>query len=90
MAVLRSRLYEVEFNKRMEEQAKKRKSLVSSGDRSAKIRTYNYPQSRITDHRIGLTMYNLPQFMDGDLQEMLDSLQLAENAEKLKEGGVVA
>jgi peptide chain release factor 1 len=74
----------------MEEQAKKRKSLVSSGDRSAKIRTYNYPQSRITDHRIGLTMYNLPQFMDGDLQEMLDSLQLAENAEKLKEGGVVA
>jgi peptide chain release factor 1 len=90
LAVLRSRLYEVEFNKRMEEQAKKRKSLVSSGDRSAKIRTYNYPQSRITDHRIGLTMYNLPQFMDGDLQEMLDSLQLAENAEKLKEGGVVA
>jgi peptide chain release factor 1 len=86
--VLRSRLYEIEFNKRMEEQAKKRKSLVSSGDRSAKIRTYNYPQSRITDHRIGLTLYNLPQFMDGDIQEMLDALQVAENAEKLKEGGV--
>lgn len=90
LGVLRSRLYEIEFNKRMEEQAKKRKSLVSSGDRSAKIRTYNYPQSRITDHRIGLTMYNLPQFMDGDLQEMLDALQLAENAEKLREGGVLA
>lgn len=86
LAVLRSRIYEMELNKRMEEQAKKRKTMVSTGDRSAKIRTYNYPQSRITDHRIGLTLYNLQNFVDGDLQEMLDALQVAENAERLKEG----
>lgn len=86
LAVLRSRIYEVEFNKRMEEQSRKRKTMVSSGDRSAKIRTYNYPQSRITDHRIGMTMYSLATFMDGDIQEMIDALQLAENAERLKEG----
>lgn len=86
LAVLRSRIYEVEYNKRMEEQSKKRKTMVSSGDRSAKIRTYNYPQSRITDHRIGLTMYNLQTFMDGDIYEMIDALQVAENAERLKEG----
>ena len=86
LAVLRSRIYEVEFNKRMEERARKVKTMVSSGDRSAKIRTYNYPQSRITDHRIGLTMYNLQTFIDGDIQEMIDALQLAENAERLKEG----
>ena len=86
LAVLRSRIYEVEFNKRMEERARKVKTMVSSGDRSAKIRTYNYPQSRITDHRIGMTMYNLQTFIDGDIQEMIDSLQLAENAERLKEG----
>lgn len=90
LGVLRSRIYEIEFNKKMEEQSRKRKTMVSSGDRSAKIRTYNYPQSRITDHRIGLTMYNLPQFMDGDILEMMEALQLAENAEKLKEGGVLA
>jgi peptide chain release factor 1 len=59
--------------------------MVSTGDRSAKIRTYNYPQSRITDHRINLTVYNLPTFMDGDIQDMIDALQLAENAERLKE-----
>lgn len=86
LAVLRSRIYEVEYNKRMEEQSKKRKTMVSTGDRSAKIRTYNFPQSRITDHRIGLTMYNLQNFIDGDIQEMIDALQLAENAERLKEG----
>jgi len=86
LAVLRSRIYEVEYNKRMEERSKKVKTMVSSGDRSAKIRTYNYPQSRITDHRIGLTMYSLQNFMDGDIQEMIDALQLAENAERLKEG----
>lgn len=86
LSVLRSRIYEMELNKRMEEQAKKRKTMVSTGDRSAKIRTYNYPQSRITDHRIGLTLYNLQNFVDGDLQEMLDALQVAENAERLKEG----
>jgi peptide chain release factor 1 len=86
LAVLRTRIYEVEFNKRMEERSKKIKTMVSTGDRSAKIRTYNYPQSRITDHRIGLTMYNLGTFVDGDIQEMLNALQLAENAERLKEG----
>ncbi|MBO7224620.1 MAG: peptide chain release factor 1, partial [Bacteroidales bacterium] len=62
-----------------------RKTMVSTGDRSAKIRTYNYPQSRVTDHRINWTMYNLPVFMDGDIQDVLDALQLAENAERLKE-----
>lgn len=88
LAVLRSRIYEIELNKRLEEQAKKRKTMVSSGDRSAKIRTYNYPQSRITDHRIGYTVYNLPAFMDGDIEDLIEALQVAENAEKLKEGGV--
>ncbi len=86
LAVLRSRIYEVEYNKMMEIRAKKRKTMVSSGDRSAKIRTYNFPQSRITDHRIGLTMYNLQTFMDGDIEEMISALQVAENAERLKEG----
>ena len=65
----------------------KRKTMVSTGDRSAKIRTYNYPQSRVTDHRIGYTMYNLPVFMDGDIQEVIDQLQIAENAERLKAAG---
>ncbi len=86
MTVLRSRIYELEYNKVMEERARQRKTMVSSGDRSAKIRTYNYPQSRITDHRIGLTMYNLQTFIDGDIGEMIDALQVAENAERLKEG----
>lgn len=86
LAVLRSRIYEVEHSKLMEERSKKRKTMVSSGDRSAKIRTYNYPQSRITDHRIGMTMYNLQTFIDGDIAEMIDALQVAENAERLKEG----
>ena len=86
LGVLRSRIYEMELNKKLEAEAKKRKTMVSTGDRSAKIRTYNYPQSRITDHRIGLTMHNLPTFVNGDIQEMIDALQLAENAERLKEG----
>ncbi|MBK6837201.1 MAG: peptide chain release factor 1 [Bacteroidetes bacterium] len=86
LSVLRSRIYELEYNKRMEEDSKKRKTMVSSGDRSAKIRTYNYPQSRITDHRIGLTMYNLGTFMEGDIYEMIDALQVAENSERLNEG----
>ena len=86
LSVLRSRLYELKHNKLLEEQSKKRKTMVSSGDRSAKIRTYNYPQSRITDHRIGLTMYNLQNFIDGDIFEMIGALQLAENAERMKEG----
>ncbi len=85
MSVLRTRIFEMEYQKYLDEVSKKRKTMVSSGDRSAKIRTYNYPQSRVTDHRIGLTMYNLPVFMDGEIQEFIDALQLAENAERLKE-----
>jgi peptide chain release factor 1 len=87
MKVLRSRLYEVEYQKYLDDISKKRKTMVSSGDRSAKIRTYNYAQSRVTDHRIGLSTYNLPVFMDGAIQEMIDALQLAENAERLKAAG---
>ncbi|MBR1627410.1 MAG: peptide chain release factor 1 [Bacteroidales bacterium] len=85
LTVLRTRLFEREYAKYLEGIASKRKTMVSTGDRSAKIRTYNYPQSRITDHRINWTMYNLPAFMDGDIQDLLDALQLAENAERLKE-----
>lgn len=86
MKVLRVRLYELEYNKYLEEISKKRKTMVSTGDRSAKIRTYNFPQSRMTEHRIGLTTYNLDAVMGGDIQHFIDELQLAENAEKLKEG----
>jgi peptide chain release factor 1 len=86
LGVLRTRLYQAEFEKLELERAAHRKSLVSTGDRSAKIRTYNYPQGRITDHRINKTMYNLSTFMNGDIQEMIDSLKMAENAEKMKEG----
>ena len=75
--VLRTRLYEREYNKYMEEMSSKRKTLVATGDRSEKVRTYNYPQSRVTDHRIGYTMYNLPAFMDGDIQDLIDAIQLA-------------
>ncbi len=85
MKVLRSRLYELEHQKYLDEISKKRKTMVSTGDRSAKIRTYNYPQSRVTDHRINLTMYNLAVVMDGEVQPLIDALQLAENAERLKE-----
>ena len=88
LGVLRSRIYEVENQKRLDEIALKRKTMVSSGDRSAKIRTYNYSQSRVTDHRIGLSTFNLPGFMDGNIQEFIDALQLAENAEKMKEAVV--
>ncbi len=88
LGVLRSRIYEVENAKRLDEIALKRKTMVSSGDRSAKIRTYNYSQSRVTDHRIGLSTFNLPGFMDGNIQEFIDALQLAENAEKMKEAVV--
>ncbi|MFT5858311.1 MAG: peptide chain release factor 1 [Flavobacteriaceae bacterium] len=83
-SMLRSRLYQIELDKLQNERAEHRRSLVSTGDRSAKIRTYNYPQGRITDHRINKTMYNLNAFMNGDLQDMIDALKLAENAEKLK------
>ncbi len=88
LSVLRSRIYELELAKRNAETASKRKTMVSSGDRSAKIRTYNYPQGRVTEHRIGLTIYNLPDVMNGNIQEVIDALQLAENAEKMKEGTV--
>jgi peptide chain release factor 1 len=84
ISVLRSRLYQKELDRVHEERAAHRKTLVSSGDRSAKIRTYNYPQGRITDHRINKTMYNLSSFMNGDIQEMIDALKMAENAEKMK------
>lgn len=84
ISVLRSRLYQAELDRVHNERAAHRKTLVSTGDRSAKIRTYNYPQGRITDHRINKTMYNLSSFMNGDLQEMIDALKMAENAEKLK------
>lgn len=86
MRILKSRVYDMELRKRLEEQSKLRKTYVSTGDRSAKIRTYNFPQSRVTDHRIGLTIYNLPAFMNGDISEVLDALRIAENAEKLKAG----
>ncbi|MEN8155387.1 MAG: peptide chain release factor 1 [Bacteroidota bacterium] len=88
MKELRSRLYNLEYQKRMDEISSKRKTMVSSGDRSAKIRTYNYPQGRVTDHRINLTLYNLQAIINGDLQEVIEKLQMAENAERLKESGM--
>jgi len=87
LRILRTRIYDMEMAKRKAEEAALRKSMVSTGDRSAKIRTYNYPQGRVTDHRIGLTIYNLQGIMDGDLNEIIEQLRIAENAERLKEGG---
>jgi len=84
ISMLRSKLYQIELERLHNERSEHRKSLVSTGDRSAKIRTYNYPQGRITDHRINKTMYNLSSFMNGDIQEMIDSLKVAENADKLQ------
>jgi peptide chain release factor 1 len=84
MKVLRTRLFEVEYSKYLEEISSKRKTMVSTGDRSAKIRTYNWPQGRVTDHRINLTLYNLNAIIDGDLDELIEKLQIAENAERLK------
>jgi len=88
MNMLRSKIYDIEYQKRLEETVKRRKTMVTTGDRSAKIRTYNYPQNRITDHRINETLYDLENFVNGDIQEMIDKLQFAENAERLKEGGL--
>jgi peptide chain release factor 1 len=85
-AMMRSKLYEEQVRKQEEEISNRRKSLVSTGDRSAKIRTYNYPQGRITDHRINMTIYNLDDFMNGNIQDMLEALQFAENAEKMQAG----
>ena len=84
LAVLRTRIYELEHKKYLDEISSKRKTMVSTGDRSAKIRTYNYPQGRMTDHRINLTIYNLQSIIDGNIQEIIDQLQLAENAERLR------
>ena len=83
MQMMRTRLYEEQVRKQEDEISRHRKSLVSTGDRSAKIRTYNFPQGRVTDHRIGLTLYNLQEVLNGDIQELLDALQFAENAEKM-------
>jgi peptide chain release factor 1 len=89
MNMLRTRLYEEQVRKQEDEISRRRKSLVSTGDRSAKIRTYNYPQGRVSDHRINMTIYNLDAFMNGDIQEMLEALQFAENAEKMQAGETV-
>lgn len=86
LKVLRSRIYEIEYKKQQDELGKERNSMIGSGDRSDKIRTYNYPQSRVTDHRIGFTTHNLPGVMDGNIDSFIEELRLAENAERLKEG----
>ena len=88
MQMLRTKLYDIELNKRQGDIASRRKTLVSTGDRSAKIRTYNYPQGRITDHRINYTIYNLSAFMDGDIQGVIDQLTIHENAERMKEAEI--
>lgn len=85
MQMLRSKLYDIELSKHRSEIASRRKTMVSTGDRSAKIRTYNYPQGRITDHRINYTLYNLSAFMDGEIQDVIDHLMVSENAERMKE-----
>jgi len=85
LSVLRTRIFELEYKKYLNEISSKRKTMVSTGDRSAKIRTYNWPQGRVTDHRIGLTLYNLQSIINGEIQELIDALQLAENAERLKQ-----
>ena len=87
LKVLRSRIYEMELRKKKEEETKLRRSMVSSGDRSAKIRTYNFPQGRVTDHRINLTLYDLPNILNGHLDKIIEALKLADNAEKLKQAG---
>ncbi len=88
MAELRTRLYNLEYQKYLDEIASKRKTMVSTGDRSAKIRTYNYPQGRMTDHRINLTMYNLPNILNGNIEEIIEKLQIAENSERLKDSNI--
>ncbi len=88
MDMIRAKLYDLELVKRNGDIAAKRKTMVSTGDRSAKIRTYNYPQGRVTDHRINLTLYNLGAVMNGDIREVIDALKFAENAEKMKVGGL--
>ncbi len=87
MTMLRNKIYDIEYQKRLAEVSRKRKTMVSTGDRSAKIRTYNFPQNRMTDHRINLTLYDLHNFMNGEIQEAIDALQFEENSEKLRAGG---
>jgi peptide chain release factor 1 len=89
MSELRTRLYNIEYQKYLDGISSQRKTMVSTGDRSAKIRTYNYPQGRVTDHRINLTMYNLPNVLDGNIHEMISQLQMAENAERLKASAII-
>ena len=84
MEMLRTKLYDIELQKVQGDNAAQRKTMVSTGDRSAKIKTYNYPQGRVTDHRVNKSMYNLDAYMNGDLQEMIDAVIMAENAEKMK------
>ncbi|MCS6967091.1 MAG: peptide chain release factor 1 [Cytophagales bacterium] len=88
LKVLRSRLYEMELRKQQEAIDSQRRAMIGSGDRSDKIRTYNYPQSRVTDHRIGYTVYNLPSVMDGNIGEFIEQLRIADNAKKLQEGAL--
>ena len=88
MNELRTRLYNLEYQKYLDNISSKRKTMVSTGDRSAKIRTYNWPQGRVTDHRINLTMYNLAAIIDGDIGEIISKLQVEENSERLKEAGI--
>lgn len=88
MSELRARVYNLEYQKKLEEEASKRRTMVSTGDRSAKIRTYNFPQGRMTDHRINYTSYNLQSIMDGNIQDIIAQLQMAENAERLKDVGI--
>ena len=85
MSMLRAKIYETELQKQTDEQASARRSQVGSGDRSEKIRTYNFPQGRITDHRIGLSMYQVDSFLNGDIDEMIDALNAADRAAKLSE-----
>ena len=87
MTELRSRIYAIERQKYLDDIASRRRTMVSTGDRSAKIRTYNYPQGRVTDHRINLTLYNLPVIMDGNIDEIIEKLQIEENMERLRESG---
>ena len=89
MSELRTRLYNIEYQKYLDSISSQRKTMVSTGDRSAKIRTYNYPQGRVTDHRINLTLYNLPSVLDGNIHEIISQLQMAENAERLKVSAII-
>jgi len=88
MKLLRTKIFEMRMKEHLDAISQKRKTMVSTGDRSAKIRTYNFPQSRVTDHRIGLTLYNLPAIIDGKLDDLISALQVAENAEKMKAGNI--